>query len=569
MADPKTTTLSAEESKNNSARSQIKQLLTDNWVGPKRSLLASLNEFRHWSPEQVIELFNLLPSIQNKDRKLYPLGPEHQKIPTGSRRWLELGGKVAFLAAVDAIAVPFSPLLMLKPKEERGKAVREIGRVNTDILLSSFFVKLPLDEMEKAAEKGMALCVNKWGQHKMMTSGYAAISHVWAETMGLEFNNEKTEQDERGFNMGHFNRIMREACRTGYEWFWFDLLSIPKNESEITKRVKLLVINSLRAVYKNADTVIILDSLALQLNSGNPLDAAAALCCGLWLTRVWTYQEAKLARTAKVVTATDVIDFENMVNALKEAETRDSDGYNRWHELRLTFDRLLPHEEVGISLADIAMSCDHRQTGNEIDYARAFFALLGLTWQKDWTYEDGMLEIIRSQPRHATRIAGMHGPRGLLAPYTWAPKYLVQLQGKVRGGLKLREGGLVGDWYTVTVTKVINKFVSQSTEGIVCDLLVQNARNEEIQIQISLFPKMRTQDLEDWMEEAVPRGSARLLCGDDMIKVPYCHTALLAESHGQYPGAGESDLGMLGYVAGSAVINDGSVEATNTRWLLN
>lgn len=70
----------------------------------------------------------------------------------------------------------------------------------------------------EAARLGKALCVTSYGQFRVLESGYATISHVWCETMGLEFHDEKTEQDERGFNMSHFFRIMEQVRRCGSEW---------------------------------------------------------------------------------------------------------------------------------------------------------------------------------------------------------------------------------------------------------------------------------------------------------------------------------------------------------------
>src|SRR6202000_1958009 len=112
------------------------------------------------------------------------------------------------------------------------------------------------------------LCVNRWGSFQIMGTGYAAISHVWAETMGLEYNDEKTEQDDRGFNLHHFVRIAEVAGKTGAKWFWFDLLAIPKSGPDpASKELKTKVINSLRDVYANAECIIVLDSFSLQLNS--------------------------------------------------------------------------------------------------------------------------------------------------------------------------------------------------------------------------------------------------------------------------------------------------------------
>ena len=102
-----------------------------------------------------------------------------------------------------------------------------------------------------------------------------------------------------------------------------------------------------------------------------------------------------------------------MVNALHQEELKDHD---HWHSMRLAFDRLLPHAAKGVSLVDIALSCQNRYSPNDIDCARGFIAVLGLTWKTGWSYEDGILEMIKSQPQHAARIADMSDMRGLIEP---------------------------------------------------------------------------------------------------------------------------------------------------------
>jgi len=546
---------------------QIRQILKENWIGPQRALLASLNELRNWSPNHVAALFRFLPPISG--RKLYPLGPEFRTLPNGSRRWKELGMKVAMLGAVNTVAVVGSPFLLMATKADREKAVREIKDLNIHMISSSFFVKPSLEMMEQAATSGRVLCVNKWGQFRILDSGYAAISHVWGETLGLEFNDEKSEQDPRGFNMSHFKRMMDIIGRTGWEWIWFDLLAIPRKSDLPTasgsyESLKVLIINSLHNVYRNAEAIIILDGLTLQLSSGDPLDAAALLSCGQWLTRVWTYQEVKLARKAKIITATHVIDFEDMVTALKQQEVLN---YPRWHQLRLTFDRLLPHSDVGISLADIAMSCDHRSTTNDVDYARAFFALLRLEWKTGWTYEDGIMEIFRSQPRQVSRIAGMHGPRGLPPPYSWAPKYLVQLQGEINDSYDCAMGMLVGYWYTVAVKSVKHRGYNEPEKKVFFDLIVTDKNAGEVQVQISMFPGLMTVKLEKWIDETLPYGKTRILCSNDLVQGIHCPVVLLATlSSVETP---ELGVDAIGEIAESAVLNGGSVEATKLHWLLN
>ncbi len=139
--------------------------------------------------------------------------------------------------------------------------------------------------------------------------------------------------------------------------------------------------------------------------------------------------------------------------------------YDRWNSMRLTFDRLLPHADLGVSLADIATSSQNRSLTNDIDYARGFFAVLGLEWKTGWSFEDGILEIIKSQPQHAARIANMSGVRGLPEPYSWAPKYLVQLGGVISDEFTSSYVGLVGFWHTITVKRINDHGSTRTIQG--------------------------------------------------------------------------------------------------------
>ncbi|KAG8412934.1 hypothetical protein J3459_013627 [Metarhizium acridum] len=170
-----------------------------------------------------------------------------------------------------------------------------------------------------AGRDGRAVCVNRWGQFSIRSSGYAAIFQVWADTMGLEFNGEKIPQDERGLKYAHFGRIISTAVRSsGCKCFSLHLLAVPQivgneEEARVMRESETNIVNSLVNVYTNADTVIILDSLTQQLSSDAPCTVAAILGFGRWLTRMWTRQEIKLSRKAQVVTKTGTMDFEEMV----------------------------------------------------------------------------------------------------------------------------------------------------------------------------------------------------------------------------------------------------------------
>ncbi|KAH0591662.1 hypothetical protein MHUMG1_10603 [Metarhizium humberi] len=386
----------------------IEKMLRTNRIGPHRALICATNEFRHWQPSDVEALFKLLPDL--KERKLSPHGPESRHVPRGNRRWKELAIKMAVLGAVDAVAIVASPLALLS-KTVRHEALPGLIRFNYESIGSSLFVKCPFHLLRQAAHTGMAVCVNRVGHFSLRNSGYAAISHVWAETMGLEFNNEKVDQDDRGIDYKHFGRIMSGAvASTGHEWFWLDLLAVPQIKGDepdvqMLREMKTSVINSLIHVYRNADAVVILDSLTLQLSTLDPCAVAAILSCGRWLTRMWTYQEIKLARKALIVTRAGAVDFDEMVKALHVRKSHSDGAHKYWHEIHVKLMRLLPSDARGVSLADVAFCCGDRNAENDLDYAQSLFALLNLQWKTGWTYEEAMLHIITSRPQDAARIA--------------------------------------------------------------------------------------------------------------------------------------------------------------------
>lgn len=555
-------------------RKKIRKLIYTNYSGRERALQASLNEFRNWTPDEVAALFHDYPPLP--DRRLYPLGPDYRYPPPGNRRYVELAGKVALMGVANTLALVTSPLTMPRmTKAKRKEAISGLVDVNKQMFSSSLFVSTTLDLMEEAGQRKQALCVNKWGQFRILGSSYAAISHVWAETMGLQFNDEKIEQDERGLLMSHFNKIMNKALQCGYEWIWLDLLAIPKKTDPGStdfrlSQVKNIVINSLESVYRNADAVIVLDSFALNLPSADPLRVAPALVCGMWLTRIWTYQEAKLAKKALIVTATSVVSLADIISALRQQAQVDP---AKWGQLRKTFERLQPVHDIGINLADIALSSTNRNTENDVDYARGFYALLGLQWQKDWKYEDGIQHIYRSRPQEVAMLASMHSIRGLSQPFSWAPRYLAQQKGQSQAPFyyNFNGFGLVGSWYTAVVREQVHTALygaadseAEEDHKLALQIRVDDISGTSVLATIVTWAVKWTPELVAWVE-LIPTGTARIICPGSMTsyEVESFPSVLLARQtpHG-------SPAQASGDVFASAVLVGGKIEAPQVQWLL-
>lgn len=424
--------------------------------------------------------------------------------------------KMTIIGVVDLLVAAVSPLALFS-ETMRKEALPGLAKLNYDAIGSSFFISSPMDMLRQAAQAKMAVCVNTWGQFSIRSSGYAAISHVWFETMGLEFHDEKVKQDERGLNYMHFSRIISKAAASSTcKWFWLDLLAVPQiagNEDEVSmlRELKTDVVNSLINVYRNADTVIILDALTLQLSSDDPCDVAAIFSCGRWLTRMWTYQEIKLARKALIVTKTGAVDFEQMVCALDARKKQSEEDSRHWHEIHLKFARLLPSDPRGVSLADVAFCCSDRKAHNDIDYVRSLFAILNLQWNVTWDYDAAITHIIKSRPQDAARIANLQGRRGLPPPYSWAPRYLARLTGVVMDGFVATESGLVGYWTTFVVQRVIRHGENETDTRIIIHMELLSGHGKPFELFAQL-PYHWSDKIAQWVEQAVPTGTARLLC---------------------------------------------------------
>ena len=200
---------------------------------------------------------------------------------------------------------------------------------------------------------------------------------VWTEGLQRDYVNDGVEKQK-------FRAIFEllTAKNIEVEWVWADVLAIPSCAGQASRpedeMLKIDMINNLPQIYSRADAVIIIDALVLQLHPKEPLDVAVVIACGKWATRVWTFQEIKLANRALVVTATGCYDFIELVALAKSLEDQDHD---RFHKLYIRLGIMEKDEERGLSIPDIVTACARREAGQDIDYSRALFPVLELEWE--------------------------------------------------------------------------------------------------------------------------------------------------------------------------------------------
>ena len=306
--------------------------------------------------------------------------------------------------------------------------------------------------MEQSAQDETALCVDRHGQWALKRTGYVALSHVWIE--GLQ--RDKTHQ---GLSSSKVDAIfaLLQSRDVQAEWVWTDVLVIPDGGTPDNERLTTDIINTMPQVYSRADAVIIIDAMVLQLHARNHVDVAVALACGKWATRVWTFQEIKLASRAQILTANSYFDFGSVVNSIKKLQEQDHLKYNY---LWLHLGSMLKDEAQGFSIPDLIMNCGTRKSGMDIDYARAFFPVLNLKWEAGMTREQGMQKIYTSYMRHSSRIACFYGAPRLDIMPAWAPSTFNNLEGYVTSPMEWEDRGIRGEWYAVRIQKTVQTFVN-------------------------------------------------------------------------------------------------------------
>lgn len=314
------------------------------------------------------------------------------------------------------------------------------------------WVSPPRGLVVRSAKGEGVLCVNVKGEWSLRNDGYVALSHVWIE--GLQ-----RVEEHGGFETSKLLKVFELLKRANIqsEWMWTDVLVIPgggKPTASLEDELLTVdLINSMPTVYSKAEAVLVIDAHVLQLHSTNVLDVAIALACGKWATRVWTFQEIKLASRAVIVTATGSIEFADMTQALKTLEELDS---ARYRKLYLWAAIMGKSDTNRLSLRDLVFACSHRRSGYNLDYARAFFPVLGLTWVNGMTREQGMQKIYYTYPEDAMVLAPYAGSSRLLLDPAWAPSYFGRLEGVGHGGLQWRDRGIYGEWYVLKINSLVS-----------------------------------------------------------------------------------------------------------------
>ena len=144
---------------------------------------------------------------------------------------------------------------------------------------------------------------------------YTAISHVWSGGLGNPSSNSLPQcqlkmiredlmvarqsrrkvphRNDTGFHILRQNGSRKQD--SPQEFFWMDTLCIPVNHG---KDLRLKAISQMYFIYARADNVLVFDPELQQIDHDrvSKLNLRLQVLASSWMTRCWTFQEARLSR---------------------------------------------------------------------------------------------------------------------------------------------------------------------------------------------------------------------------------------------------------------------------------
>ncbi|KAI9643856.1 hypothetical protein NHQ30_007207 [Ciborinia camelliae] len=390
----------------------MNELIEGYGIGPNRARYVAESALKKFSQEDVRRILSQLKPLPNTPGSSNPCGPVFNRYVPFPLWMNVLLWSLRSLGIVCLLPIQVGAAAVLLSRGRIAPIWKEIPRPSIELIAwaGEFykFIKAPLRLVEESIRREAALCVNRNGKFSVKYEGYTVMSHVWGETMGWQtpdaWGPVDLELRKKGIPLAHFLRFF-DRCDA--EWLWVDIIAMPEvlddmetAEKENVERLRIGVINCLRNIYIKSDKLVVLDTLLLRLNTRSPIDVAVTLSLSFWMTRLWTWIEARLAPKVMIQTADWSIDLDSILELLGKTVLNEEHRYHGilrrlWTLREETLNLLAPS-----SLVESAyMGCASRFTEVEVDVARALYPLLGLKWEYAWTLEQGFRHILLAYPQ--------------------------------------------------------------------------------------------------------------------------------------------------------------------------
>lgn len=261
---------------------------------------------------------------------------------------------------------------------------------------------------------------------------YIAISHVYSHRMGNSDNTMPLCQLHR------LQRFLKElqGASSDTQLFWMDTFCVPAARQYGDSRRK--AISSISKIFSNADKILVLDATLLETSckDASPVELSIRILSSDWMRRLWTLEEAMLARddSRKEKLVFRFRDGAVTLQKLIADLQRESCPYARsaMFALRkhLTL-RVLPDfrawrpevDSDASRFAQLAKAVEYRSTSKPGDEMLCMASILGLDSQQIVSVEaldEKMIEFYLKLRQLPISLLFCNGKRIRKAPFRWA-----------------------------------------------------------------------------------------------------------------------------------------------------
>lgn len=196
--------------------------------------------------------------------------------------------------------------------------------------------------------------------------------------LGLKHAREKAHMDSKPWIWGYIlggDRLYKLMYRRPPldEVFWMDTLCIPPGLGVPLRRKAIARMNF---TYSGADNVLVIDPVLQSISeqSLSKLQLRLHITCSPWMTRCWTFQEARLARDLLVywrtTLYTPIVDYQRERESLlrvRENKTLWSDERELEHEGISFYDKMWPLVHQGLISRDSGEAIELVKTWNQLN----------------------------------------------------------------------------------------------------------------------------------------------------------------------------------------------------------
>lgn len=288
--------------------------------------------------------------------------------------------------------------------------------------------------------------------NKKEAGDYVAISHVWVDGLG-----GSTEQGLLCCQVMRLATLVsRVVDRPGVPTnFWIDSLCIPRSDKQIY--YKALV--GIRDVYMCASTVVVMDKLIQRCDRAAPTEVLYAhIYISAWMQRMWTYEEAVLAKNLRFVLRNDEV---HTYDSTTQPEMRRTVSVV-WEALAAQLFRLRTNSSE-VNIGHISRAFRWRLTNATQDEFLSISSTLGLdiTSLEELRGDDRTKKFWLLLHEIPFDVPFLEGPKLSIPGFRWAPKTLMfpsqtAMDTNPEGNkCYCTERGLLGTYLLASISRVL------------------------------------------------------------------------------------------------------------------